>query len=189
MDTVKSPIDMGSSPHTRGLRTCQEYAGADVGIIPAYAGTTRFHCGRFPCSRDHPRIRGDYDIGKEQPSEWAGSSPHTRGLLFHGLQGQVCRGIIPAYAGTTNSVDMIVTSIPGSSPHTRGLPTSAIKTNRTNGIIPAYAGTTYFFLYTRRWRWDHPRIRGDYAMVLLSVSPTLGSSPHTRGLLHNDTCT
>ena len=53
---------------------------------------------------------------------------------------------------------------------------------RACGIIPAHAGFT-----TSRWppahrRPDHPRTRGVYTVISVTVTRLAGSSPHTRGL-------
>ena len=92
--------DAGSSPHTRGARTAPQSAGAQPGIIPAYAGSTEIaavsviavvwiipaYAGSTAAPAttgarcaDHPRIRGEHEVqlaGEDQPE---GSSPHTRG--------------------------------------------------------------------------------------------------------------
>ena len=38
--THRVPIDVGSSPHTRGARAVRHRPGGAAGIIPAYAGST-----------------------------------------------------------------------------------------------------------------------------------------------------
>ena len=113
-----------------------------------------------------------------------GSSPHTRGArLRRGLRA-ARQGIIPAYAGSTVSLDVCRLMVPGSSPHTRGAPAS--KTPRCG------SGR------------DHPRIRGEHQRAYPSprgqariipayagstdpseaqVVRLIGSSPHTRGAL------
>ena len=50
----------GSSPHTRGALHAPEGEGGGVGIIPAYAGSTRPLQRPPRSSRDHPRIRGEH---------------------------------------------------------------------------------------------------------------------------------
>ena len=52
--------ESGSSPHTRGAQSLRALAKHGVGIIPAYAGSTR--PGSPPPRRgaDHPRIRGEH---------------------------------------------------------------------------------------------------------------------------------
>jgi hypothetical protein len=214
----------GSSPHTRGAHAAHEDRPCGVGIIPAYAGSTwkaqvkaRDKQGSSPhtrgaltkrattrtTSRDHPRIRGEHRTSEPDAPMYMGSSPHTRGAPWrwswrswrswdhprirgeHRVLGEVGLpgvGIIPAYAGSTSCFASRSESRLGSSPHTRGAPRTAS------------ASAT-------RWR-DHPRIRGEHA-VLQGVQPVpagiipayagstplrahrsssvRGSSPHTRG--------
>ena len=93
----------------------------ELGIIPAYAGSTRFTCkgrtkragssphtrgarpattGRPQRRRDHPRIRGEHED------------------VAHNLV--LVHGIIPAYAGSTDTTIVEDNHTMGSSPHTRG---------------------------------------------------------------------
>ena len=195
---------MGSSPHTRGTRKtwcrrreeCWDHPrirgehpfrrriGPDgLGIIPAYAGNTEAFAmtgkpaqGSSPHTRgtpvwyhsvnrkdrDHPRIRGEH-----------------RGDVQIASRGD---GIIPAYAGNTQSSTIMALPTQGSSPHTRGTlervaaagmagrdhprirgeHDKAEAAYRTiEGIIPAYAGNT-----------SSPQTQ---------PLPSTGSSPHTRG--------
>ena len=133
---------MGSSPHTRGALDRVGRDLDDVGIIPAYAGSTRPACARGRSPQDHPRIRGEHP--------WPADRPH-----------RICR-IIPAYAGSTTP-SWKVTGNPedhprirgehaihtrradcsdGSSPHTRGAPDAEGGHGLLERIIPAYAGST-----------------------------------------------
>ena len=73
----------------------------------------------------------------------------------------------------------------GSSPHTRGAPRENGARAAYLGIIPAYAGSTGPGVFDPPRGRDHPRIRGEHVggqIVLLAV---VGSSPHTRGALHD----
>ena len=139
---LTSELATGSSPHTRGARSTWaataatrgdhprirgEHGGAlgdtkgDVGIIPAYAGSTRaggtprsLPLGSSPhtrgapsrswstrtATRDHPRIRGEHGLPID--------------LRY------VPEGIIPAYAGSTHDTRAVSKGRVGSSPHTRG---------------------------------------------------------------------
>ena len=154
----------GSSPHTRGARAINNgvihhlgdhprirgehdvapYVGfGRVGIIPAYAGSTHafmtasrnpsgssphtrgaplLAVGNVEIRRDHPRIRGEHSVALV--------------LNVDAL------GIIPAYAGSTSGVNVLVAVTLGSSPHTRGAPNSICHFSKS--------------------RWDHPRIRGEH---------------------------
>ena len=130
-----------------------------------------------------------------------GSSPHTRGALNNRLTELEKRGIIPAYAGSTQTAlctghrpgdhPRIRGEHPGcsqrnlrprgSSPHTRGAPSETAPSRKVSGIIPAYAGSTNLPLMDGIDIGDHPRIRGEHSGVNLSSSSKKGSSPHTRG--------
>ena len=50
-------------------------------------------------------------------------------------------------------------------------------------IIPALAGNTRASTYRQHHAPDHPRSRGEYPACLLPPTPTLGSSPLSRGIL------
>jgi len=50
----------GSSPHTRGARVIVVSLWDAMGIIPAYAGSTRARRCTGPVRGDHPRIRGEH---------------------------------------------------------------------------------------------------------------------------------
>ena len=194
----------GSSPHTRGARVigpptrcisrdhprirgehrqdphrCRD----DAGIIPAYAGSTDcLNCGvvestgSSPHTRGAPRsLLGSLSMGQDHPRI---RGEHFRLTLCTPIQA----GIIPAYAGSTNSFPLASIYLSGSSPHTRGA--------RTGGPC------------ARRPTRDHPRIRGEHhcapshhvpragiipAYAGSTCRPTwqtflwCGSSPHTRG--------
>ena len=91
----------GSSPHTRGAHKFRYSNGAGRRIIPAYAGSTAHDPGDPSRHTDHPRIRGEHRmLGDDTPLP-GGSSPHTRGALSVLTVMLTGRGIIPAYAGST----------------------------------------------------------------------------------------
>ena len=134
----------GSSPHTRGA---------------PHGGRCRHRCGE-----NHPRMRGEHNLG-------------------HAYALKPAR-IIPAYAGSTCGQPMPKPWPNGSSPHTRGARkatrgcqsqwrdhprirgehiTSFMGSVPGRGIIPAYAGSTM------------PNCA--------KTSVAAGSSPHTRGAL------
>ena len=193
----------GSSPHTRGARHERGQGGVGAGIIPAYAGSTA-RGRQYPSARtDHPRIRGEHSAYHSPNENLTGSSPHTRGAPVVGWPGWSRGGIIPAYAGSTPGSGTIAGSSQdhprirgehapgrpgprgrlGSSPHTRGARINDIFRMKNEGIIPAYAGSTAPSSPACRWRWDHPRIRGEHAKTGKSFIGYGGSSPHTRGAL------
>ena len=57
---VEGATSQGSSPHMRGTPKEGVYGKAVDGIIPAYAGNTRFHALNAVKMRDHPRICGEH---------------------------------------------------------------------------------------------------------------------------------
>ena len=154
---------VGSSPHTRGARVTGVGGCLLVGIIPAYAGSTR-RLSHPPGRRaDHPRIRGEHVHIEAPRCPQMGSSPHTRGARMRRILSVCGIRIIPAYAGSTANLNRAVLQPPdhprirgehdtnlveasgtlGSSPHTRGalwLPSACGYARR---IIPAYAGSTH----------------------------------------------
>ena len=160
---VGGPGGGGSSPHTRGAPPASGPGPAAVRIIPAYAGSTRRRAGSGPWGADHPRIRGEHASLAQCAMSASGSSPHTRGAR-PGLGGPGRRrGIIPAYAGSTDRAGLpegagpdhprirgehcwpsaTPSAAPGSSPHTRGAHAVGARDLPDPGIIPAYAGSTY----------------------------------------------
>ena len=112
-------------------------------------------------------------------------------------------GIIPAYAGNTNSANpkgfsardhpricgehilrVVRHSSPrGSSPHMRGTQKTTANTHHTSGIIPAYAGNTCSCRRLECHTRDHPRICGEHNLPLHRRQLRQGSSPHMRGTL------
>ena len=72
-----------------------------TGLIPAYAGRTRYRSPRSTALRAHPRLRGadpdDYVILYAP----VGSSPLTRGGRERPSGGNGLLRLIPAYAGRT----------------------------------------------------------------------------------------
>ena len=178
---IRGGCGQGSSPHTRGAPSPGARAAAGRGIIPAYAGSTLGIPRSWGRTRDHPRIRGEHVVALGCGHYPQGSSPHTRGAQASEHLGQHVRGIIPAYAGSTDSLSTEKFRARGSSPHTRGAPGRRLALVLRIGIIPAYAGST-----TPSWNVtgkpaDHPRIRGEHVFPFFLVRVPLGSSPHTRG--------
>ena len=150
---------------------------------------------------DHPRIRGEHFGLIGRAHQMSGSSPHTRGALVTAYAARLSERIIPAYAGSTELLTakkLNDTDHPrirgehepepikpptgdGSSPHTRGAPLLGGLRLAPGRIIPAYAGSTAPSSPACRWRWDHPRIRGEHEPPVRASGVEGGSSPHTRG--------
>ena len=99
--TISANTFEGSSPHTRGAHAYYIECDDTLGIIPAYAGSTRTQHPVPEARRDHPRIRGEHLVMTFVNSGPLGSSPHTRGAHAERDQRREALRIIPAYAGST----------------------------------------------------------------------------------------
>ena len=166
----------------RGARVVRCLAVAPSGIIPAYAGSTRFRLTVRRHCRDHPRICGEHASWSRCPMARAGSSPHMRGARNPLQRAYLDQRIIPAYAGSTCPPvlfdychrdhpricgehlacwpAMIV--FQGSSPHMRGARGRRSPAVAGCRIIPAYAGSTGPRGSCGGCRGDHPRICGEH---------------------------
>ena len=208
---VTVPASTGSSPHTRGTRSCRSTRSTTTRDHPRIRGehpqwSARHHDG----SRIIPAYAGNTSTPSRARSPRRGSSPHTRGtpgeqgarfVAFrdhprirgehssHLIAWNGFCGIIPAYAGNTKTNVITAFGREGSSPHTRGTQlhlTSSIRAIR-----------------------DHPRIRGEHHRTIgrhkniVGIIPAYagntivryaasalsrGSSPHTRGTRWRCTC-
>ena len=132
-----------------------------------------------------------------------GSSPHVRGARVHACLRARYSGIIPACAGSTNSVSHTLgtsgdhprmcgehaaigvesCAIWGSSPHVRGALQAPRFHHSEPGIIPACAGSTAAVDGVDRFAGDHPRMCGEHISRNMTSLLTWGSSPHVRGAL------
>ena len=154
----------------------------------------------------HPRSRGENFLIVEVAEKLDGSSPLTRGKLRGATGAHADRGLIPAHAGKTPSVDVAVSfsgAHPrsrgenrvrrcargwwlGSSPLTRGKPRYTVGPMGVHGLIPAHAGKTRRRgSATRRGR-AHPRSRGENHRIKSVAASVTGSSPLTRGKHQDD---
>ena len=94
----------GSSPRMRGTPVPVNTPLGVIGIIPAYAGNT-FRWLNCQClDRDHPRVCGEHNIRVFQLRFKPGSSPRMRGTRGGAGPWLAPLGIIPAYAGNTDSI-------------------------------------------------------------------------------------
>ena len=191
----------GSSPHARGTEHRAIVPEEAHGIIPACAGNSRTTPPTSASSRDHPRMRGEQNLGEIGVCVIGGSSPHARGTVGHEAVDDGIVGIIPACAGnrwgfqsrpsaswdhprmrgeqTTGDKSWICTS--GSSPHARGTVGNEWHALRVVGIIPACAGNRRRRSRARSLGWDHPRMRGEQPLRKMRRGVRMGSSPHARG--------
>ena len=185
----------------RGTRNFnKEYLGDD-GIIPAYAGNTKFRHGVQVMDEDHPRVCGEHQVMDDYGTMIMGSSPRMRGTHVLPCGYHAVRRIIPAYAGNTitpvRHTDLIrdhprvcgehermrnlKTANAGSSPRMRGTPGMGSILGGEAGIIPAYAGNTELPACITMVSGDHPRVCGEHTLNALAVLVGAGSSPRMRG--------
>ena len=95
----------GSSPRMRGTRKAGACGSDRTGIIPAYAGNTCSGLAWCRVQWDHPRVCGEHRCDHKTVDALTGSSPRMRGTQPERSNGYRFDGIIPAYAGNTNSVE------------------------------------------------------------------------------------
>ena len=72
--------------------------------------------------------------------------------------------------------------VPGSPPLARGIPFLMVGIQMQPRITPACAGNTQDSAIESAQRRDHPRLRGEYSNILVSVPVVVGSPPLARGI-------
>ena len=132
-----------------------------------------------------------------------GSSPPVRGARRNESLSSHCAGLIPARAGSTESISAMNKHIGahprpcgehdfiiiinrwegGSSPPVRGAPGTNHELLSGEGLIPARAGSTRSRIWTLWVRRAHPRPCGEHALKAGAVNQMSGSSPPVRGAL------
>ena len=160
----QSSTSNGSSPRMRGTRVQQFASTLQHGIIPAYAGNTRYPPYCPQAVPDHPRVCGEHPRAPIMKFHGAGSSPRMRGTPTCADYEIPWRGIIPAYAGNTQDSGILrrfsrdhprvcgehlwlsqcAALRAGSSPRMRGTLNQLYISAQRKWIIPAYAGNTPF---------------------------------------------
>ena len=94
-----------------------------------------------------------------------------------------CR-VHPRIRGEYTFHETIMYRVMGSPPHTRGIPQNLEKPAVLRGFTPAYAGNTCLRNTKPNLLEVHPRIRGEYLSSAALICLSLGSPPHTRGILN-----
>ena len=132
-----------TSPHTRGEPDAEKLYSRRAGNIPAYAGRTQNRQTKQSYLKKHPRIRGENAIIWRLAKGYLETSPHTRGE--QGASGREINALrnIPAYAGRTLAVKVLLAMLRETSPHTRGERFLKILVSKPLRNIPAYAGRTF----------------------------------------------
>ena len=146
-------------------------------------------------------MRGEDSRSANMTTSKAGSPPHARGRHRPVAHVQESRGITPACAGKTlphlrcgeglqdhprmrgeDASDEFKPAIEsGSPPHARGRPDPRRRPERRRRITPACAGKTSRRQTRFRGNQDHPRMRGEDAVIRSRRDRNRGSPPHARG--------
>ena len=133
-----------------------------------------------------------------------GSSPRMRGALDGLGYGLAWRRIIPAYAGSTDTLVGLLEDYEdhprvcgehqartighrishGSSPRMRGALRRPADSAWQSRIIPAYAGSTSWMEASNNEEEDHPRVCGEHLLLVRCMPDRSGSSPRMRGAPH-----
>ena len=98
----------GSSPRVRGTLTVLHGRRVVERIIPACAGNTSRRRSASGRTWDHPRVCGEHIGIKTIPGHVIGSSPRVRGTPGETFSMPWSLGIIPACAGNTFSLPVLV---------------------------------------------------------------------------------
>ena len=172
-----------------------------TGIIPAYAGSTSGRPSTPRGAGDHPRVCGEHCRTFSCIHHSKGSSPRMRGALVGKAELALARGIIPAYAGSTDGIDRRTLRVgdhprvcgehrytvnqfdkkAGSSPRMRGAQPVVPVFLMLVRIIPAYAGSTWLPWQLADCSRDHPRVCGEHLQQRQGGLVRSGSSPRMRG--------
>ena len=185
----------------RGTRAVRAACGRAGGIIPAYAGNTRWMIPPVRARGDHPRVCGEHCGEHSARFGVLGSSPRMRGTHSRCRRAANVTGIIPAYAGNTMMTPRLTTAtwdhprvcgehdplvpsvcdVLGSSPRMRGTLGRRVVGLCLVGIIPAYAGNTTARNASTKAKRDHPRVCGEHSRRGSAGLSFGGSSPRMRG--------
>ena len=159
--TVRLTSD-GSSPRVRGKPLAASPLDCVRGLIPACAGKTNAARFQSRAGRAHPRVCGENTRRSAHQTVKGGSSPRVRGKPSCTLTVAGQRGLIPACAGKTSRLAVLLgclgahprvcgenkgvavlgKGMKGSSPRVRGKRTLFAFFWFVCGLIPACAGKT-----------------------------------------------
>ncbi len=151
----------GSSPHSRGALRGDVDLAQNLGIIPAFAGSTCPSSSMAAIMRDHPRIRGEHHPLARLGRTDQGSSPHSRGAPIRKSVDPDDIGIIPAFAGSTFT-PRIAFCRRADHPRIRGEHKPSVMRHRSV-------------------RGSSPHSRGAHSRQECGGGLHFGSSPHSRG--------
>ena len=192
---------MGSPPRVRGKGFCSSALTSFFGITPACAGKRVSPLSRNRGHGDHPRVCGEKLAMLDEIYHAMGSPPRVRGKGPPQLLRCGVKGITPACAGKSLTIQKMTTRSRdhprvcgeknttrhlfrrclGSPPRVRG----KVGRHKPNavilGITPACAGKSIPERREVLHRGDHPRVCGEKANLLRGQRLHLGSPPRVRG--------
>ena len=191
----------GPSPRARGAHHARVGEDLRKGTIPACAGSTTDCCEASRRLWDHPRVRGEHTEAVRLHLLDLGPSARARGAQHGPGDLRDLGGTIPACAGSTGPAGRRSTApgdhprvrgehvrlsyadgvMTGPSPRARGALLSTHRGVRVAGTIPACAGSTGPPSLIRCPSRDHPRVRGEHALVAMVTAQSVGPSPRARG--------
>ena len=173
----------GSSPRMRGTPLRFFLIAVARGLIPTYAGNTAGRCLPAGFIGAHPHVCGEHSLVCTVFAGDLGSSPRMRGTRQRARHLPCQAGLIPTYAGNTNSLFhdtlgdgahphvcgehklMCFTRVRGwgSSPRMRGTRCSLAISISCAGLIPTYAGNTSRCFAPFAARRAHPHVCGEHS--------------------------
>ncbi len=172
-------------------------------FIPTHVGNTIATIPRPNSEPVHPHTRGEHKIRNKKSMGWYGSSPHTWGTRTREVDCIYPFRFIPTHVGNTvrDRLHAQLDSVhphtrgehrssrhphepqDGSSPHTWGTRANSSICRRRRRFIPTHVGNTPKDGFTLFHTSVHPHTRGEHDPMRSSISPIVGSSPHTWGTL------
>ena len=170
-------------------------------FIPACAGNSQGSWQRPPSTPVHPRVCGELTRPQLAPRDVGGSSPRVRGTRARYRISLPTRRFIPACAGNSGRRARALTArtvhprvcgelrtplhfhppTHGSSPRVRGTRRRTLSRQQPVRFIPACAGNSSKRTPISSTTPVHPRVCGELAPCLASVTTSAGSSPRVRG--------
>ena len=141
-EAIAKGFELGSPPHTWGIRFWSTVAIAAIRITPTYMGNTPSHRNRWRRPEDHPHIHGEYYPVFRWPTYPSGSPPHTWGIPFSSASQIRVNRITPTYMGNTirTSSDHVCVR---DHPHIHGeYSLDLLPKHRLKRITPTYMGNT-----------------------------------------------
>ena len=190
-----------TTPRMRGLPAIQSIK--HVRYNPAYAGTTLVLLCQLLNAAIQPRVCGDYPSGSARRSVLQDTTPRMRGLQVDTESVWVDFRYNPAYAGTTDRLQHVLTFVSiqprvcgdyrsrgeqaytadDTTPRMRGLREPIMKESQISRYNPAYAGTTDSIATCPAADGIQPRVCGDYQFAKIRSPRHLDTTPRMRGLL------